>query len=84
MPHLLHLLKAPPSARVLEVLAQQGRDPDCRLSVVLMQEAARARLPLEAEIYRLDDGADPDSAYPRITHAQLLELIFSADTVIAW
>lgn len=84
MPHLLHLLKAPPSARVLEVLGRQGRDPDCRLSVVLMQEALGTRLPIEAEIYRLDGGASSDSPYPRITHARLLELIFAADTVVAW
>lgn len=85
MPHLLHLLKAPPSAKVLEVLGQQGRDPSCRLSVVLMQEAAGIDLPVQAQVYRLDEGtASASSPYPAISHAQLLELIFAADSVVAW
>ncbi|MBI2462066.1 MAG: hypothetical protein HYV61_11375 [Candidatus Rokubacteria bacterium] len=83
MPHLLHLLKAPPSGQVLEILSRQAQDPDCRLSVVLMQEAAGTTLPLQAEIYRLDDGATA-SPYPAISHARLLELIFAADSVVAW
>lgn len=84
MPHLLHLLKAPPSAQVLQVLSRQAQDPGCRLSVVLLQEAAGTTLPLRAEVYRLDDGGATASPYPAISHARLLELIFAADSVVAW
>jgi hypothetical protein len=31
-----------------------------------------------------DDGVGSGSPYPSITHSQLLDLIFAADTVVSW
>jgi len=85
VPHILHLLKDPGNRTALDVLAAQARDPDNRLTVVLLQDAARVSDALPGEVYRLTEGnGNPPSPYPAIDHARLLELIFTADTVVPW
>ncbi len=85
MPHILHLLKDPGNRTALDVLAAQARDPDNRLSIVLLQDAAVLSEPLAGEVFRLADGnGDSLSAYPAIDHGRLLDLIFAADTVVTW
>ena len=82
MPRILHLIKDPANRTPLAVIAEQARDPDNRLSIVLIQAAAGLRDPLPGEVYRLGGGnATP---YPAIDHSRLLDLIFSADTVVTW
>ncbi|HZS33230.1 MAG TPA: hypothetical protein VFC42_07610 [Methylomirabilota bacterium] len=82
MPRILHLIKDPARRTAFEVLAAQARDPANRLAVVLLQAAAGVTAPLPGEVFRLGDGAG--SPYPPIDHSRLLELIFAADTVVAW
>jgi hypothetical protein len=93
MRHVLHLIKDPANRTALDVVARQAHDPEVRLSVVLLHAAADLELPglASAEAFRLDDGpadapAGPGSRspYPRITHSGLLDLIFSADSVVTW
>lgn len=87
MPRILHLLKDPGNRTARDVLATQAHDPANRLSVVLMQGAARLSDPLPGEVFRLPEGngrSDSDSPYPAIDHSRLLDLIFAADTVVAW
>jgi hypothetical protein len=85
VPRLLHLLTEPSNRTALDVLAAQARDPANRLAVVLLQEATALTAPLPGEVYRLiEDGEGGGSPYPSIDHARLLELIFSADTVVTW
>ncbi len=81
MPRILHLIKDPANRTALEVLAAQARDPDNRLSVVLLQEAARLTEPLPGEVFHLAGANGP---HPAIDHGRLLDLIFAADTVVSW
>ncbi len=90
MPRLLHLLKDPTDRTALDVLAQQARDPSITLEIVLVHDAAIATRfpePLPGTVFRLAEGGKPGasgSPYPAIDHSRLLELIFSADTVVSW
>jgi hypothetical protein len=85
VPHILHLLKDPGNRTALDVLAAQARDPDNRLSIVLLQDASVLSEPLAGEVFRLADGdGSANSPYPAIDHSQLLDLVFTADTVVTW
>jgi hypothetical protein len=85
VPHVLHLLKDPGNRTALDVLAAQARNPDNRLTVVLLEGAAQPNAALPGDVYRLAEGnGSPPSQYPVIDHARLLELIFGADTVVTW
>jgi hypothetical protein len=82
---ILHLLTEPSNRTALDVVGRQARDPANRLTIVLLHDAAALATPLPGEVYRLAEGSgNGDSPYPRIDHARLLDLIFSADTVITW
>ena len=87
MPHILHLVKDPANATALEAIRAQAAEPGVRLSVVLMHDAARLAESLPGKVYRLLDGhADPPGT-PRsdaIGPAELLDLIFAADSVVTW
>ena len=87
MPHVLHLIKDATSPTTLDVLTEQAKDPAVRVTVVLMQGASPSAVALPGEVYRLADG-DPaeavDPAHRRIGHAELLDLIFAADSVVTW
>lgn len=82
--HVLHLLKGPPSPAALEVIARQATDPELRVSVVLLHGAVAPPCPPAARVYRLDPGPAAPPADSAITHAGLLDLIFAADSVVAW
>ncbi len=86
MRHVLHLIKDSVNRTALDVVVQQARDPDVRLSIVLLQHAANLRDRLPGEVFRLDEGSanGTPAPYPPITHSQLLDLIFAADTVVTW
>ena len=85
MPHILHLIKDPANRAALDVIAEQARDSTLRLSVVLLQRAVEPAAPLPGQVYRLRDSASgTGSGHPSITHADLLDLIYAADTVVAW
>lgn len=86
MRHVLHLIKDPVSRVALDVLTRQAADPEVRLSVVLLHDATSLSDPLPGQVFRLDgpENGDVVSPHPQITHAQLLDLIFLADTVVTW
>ncbi len=87
MPHVLHLVKDPTDARARDVIAEQARDPEVRLSVVLIQDAAGADDTLPGEVHRLVEGGDAASVtgpHRSITTSELLDLIFAADSVVTW
>jgi hypothetical protein len=82
VPRILHLIKDPANRTPLAVIAEQARDPGNDLAIVLMQAAAGLRDPLPGEVYRVGDG--DGSPYPAIDHSRLLDLVFTADTVVTW
>jgi hypothetical protein len=84
VPRVLHLIKDPDRRAALEVVAQQARDPEVEVSVVLLQRAADLTTPLPGTVVRLAEENGIDSPYPAISHSRLLELIFAADTVVTW
>jgi len=85
VPHVLHLIKDRTNRVALDTVRRQAGDPSVTLSVVLLQEATRLTDPLPGQVFRLAEGPDDDaSPYPAIDHSRLLDLIFSADTVVSW
>ena len=87
MPHVLHLVKDPGNSTALEVIRTQAADPSVRLSVVLMHDAVHLAEPLPGQIYRLRDDHPHLPTQPgadAISPAELLDLIFTADSVVTW
>jgi hypothetical protein len=69
----------------LEVIRAQAVDPSVRLSVVLMHDAVRLMESLPGHVYRLGDGhLDHPAPGDAIGPAELLDLIFTADSVVTW
>jgi hypothetical protein len=83
VPHVLHIVKDPGNTTALEVIRAQANQADVQLSVVLMQDAVRLATPLPGHVYRLQDGHS-DLEAGAIGSAQLLDLIFAADSVVTW
>ena len=87
MPHVLHLVKDPANAAALEVIRAQAADPGMQVSVVLMHAAVRLTESLPGHVYRLQDGHSglPEASGTRaIGPAELLDLVFAADSVVTW
>ncbi len=87
MPHVLHLVKDPGNSTALEVIRTQAADPNVQLSIVLMHDAVRLAEPLPGRIYRLRDGHSdlpPQSGSDAIGPSELLDLIFTADSIVTW
>lgn len=87
MPHVLHLVKDPEDANALGVIRAQAAEPGVQVSVVLMHDAARLTDPLPGHVYRLraQHGHLPASpGSDAIGPAELLDLIFAADSVVTW
>jgi hypothetical protein len=87
VPHVLHLVKDLGSSTALEVIRTQAADPSNQLSVVLMHDAVRLAEPLPGRIYRLRDGhpdLPPQSGSDAIGSTELLDLIFTADSIVTW
>jgi hypothetical protein len=83
VPRILHIVKDPGNATALAVIRAQASQPDVQLSVVLMQDAVRLTAPLPGQVYRLQDGHS-DLGPGTIGSAQLLDLVFAADSVVTW
>ncbi len=80
MPHVLHLLKSDHHATALSVIERQSREPDTRITVVLLHGAQAPALPDGVSVRRLaEEGSHGD-----LTHSELLDLIFAADSVVSW
>jgi hypothetical protein len=91
MPHVLHLVKSATDRTALDVIRAQATDPSIRLSIVLMDDARHLVEPLPGVVYRLDHGRPPGpgEAAPAgppatIDASELLDLIFTADSVVTW
>lgn len=87
MAHVLHLVKNPADSAAFEVMRAQAADSSTQISVVLMHDAVRLSGPLPGRVYRLRDDHPglPDTAGPgTIGPAELLDLVFAADSVVTW
>lgn len=76
MPAVLHLLtrdSVPLAAPVIDVAS---REPDTRVTVVLLPGAAAPSLPAGITVRRMAEGD--------LDYAGLLDLIFAADRVVTW
>ncbi len=80
MPHVLHLLKSGDSATALSVIGRQCRDPEITVTVVLLSGTHVPALPDGVTVRRLaEEGSEGD-----LTSSELLDLIFTADSVVSW
>ncbi len=71
----LHLLKGSALSVALPVIARQLGEPDVRVIVVLLHDAPAPPLPDTVLVRRLGDDLD---------YAELVDLIFASEHVIAW
>jgi hypothetical protein len=76
MAAFLHLIKGDSLALAGSVIESNLREPDARVTVVLLDGAAAPALPAGVTVRRLA-GGDLD-------YAGLLDLIFAHDHVITW
>lgn len=70
----LHLVKGDSPSVASAVIERNMRDPDARVTVVLLH-GLQACLPAGAEVKRLGSDLDYDA---------LLDLIFESDHVVTW
>lgn len=76
MPSVLHILKADSAALAAPVIDAASREPDTRITVVLLHGAAAPSLRPGITVRRVVDGD--------LDYAGLLDLIFAADRVVTW
>ncbi|MFQ5898011.1 MAG: hypothetical protein ACE5JN_07170 [Candidatus Methylomirabilia bacterium] len=77
---MLHLFTAAPSETALSVIERQCREPAASVIVVLLHGGYVPALPAAVTVRRLaEEGREGD-----LTYSALLDLIFSADSAIAW
>ena len=74
MPSVLHLVDGATTSLALDMIRQQAAAGD-RITVVLLEDAQVGSLPNAIRVHRLPGD---------VTYADLLDLIFEADQVIAW
>jgi hypothetical protein len=85
MAHRLHLVRGPDDTIAYDVIREQSREQGACVSVVLLPGAADPVGAVPAALFRLIEGEAGDPGAGRaISHQQLLELIFEADSVVAW
>lgn len=80
MRHVLHLLKSSDSATALAVIERQRQEPGTKVTVVLLHGARVPTVPDGVAVRRLADEGTPGD----LTYSDLLDLIFTADSVISW
>ena len=76
MASFLHLIKRDSAEMAASVVEANRREPDARVTVVLLDGAAAPALPAEVTVRRLADGD--------LDYAGLLDLIFAHDHVVTW
>jgi hypothetical protein len=76
MASFLHLLKGDSAEMAASVVEANRREPDARVTVVLLDGAAAPPLPAGVTVRRLADGD--------LDYAGLLDLIFAHDHVVTW
>jgi len=80
MPHVLHLLKSGDHTTALSVIERQSLQADTTVTVVLLHGASIPVLPDGVTVRRLAEQANAGD----LTASELLDLIFTADSVISW
>jgi hypothetical protein len=76
MPSFLHLIKSDSAEMAASVVEANRREPDARVTVVLLDGTAAPPLPAGVTVRRLADGD--------LDYAGLLDLIFAHDHVVTW
>jgi hypothetical protein len=76
MAAFLHLIKADSAEMAGSVIESNLREPDARVTVVLLEAVAAPALPAGVTVRRLAEGD--------LDYAGLLDLIFAHDHVITW
>jgi len=76
MAAFLHLLKCDSADMAAPVIEANRREPDARVTVVLLDASAAPALPAGVTVRRLADGD--------LDYAGLLDLIFAHDHVVTW
>ena len=76
MPSFLHLLKGDSAPLAATVIAENCRQPDARVTVVLLDGTRPPAMPAAARVRRLTPGD--------LDYSTLLDLIFQSDRVISW
>ena len=76
MAAFLHLLKRDSAAMAASIIEANRREPDARVTVVLLDASAAPTLPTGVTVRRLADGD--------LDYAGLLDLIFAHDHVVTW
>jgi hypothetical protein len=76
MADFLHLIKGDSASLAASVIEANRREPNARVTVVLLDGAAAASLPAGVTVRRLADGD--------LDYAGLLDLIFAHDHVVTW
>ena len=87
MRRILHILKDTDQPEALEIIDRQAGDPELELSILLIQEAVRLIPSLRTPVLVLEEdliARGLSSTLRPIKYPQMLEMIFSADQVIAW
>lgn len=80
MPHVLHLLKENAADPALSVIRQQCREPATAVTLVLLHGVPTPAVPNSVTVRRLaEEQYEGD-----LTYSDLLDLIFTADSVISW
>ena len=80
MPRFLHLLKPGDHAIARSVIEHQSRQPDTAVTVVLLHGVRAPALPDGITVRQLAEEGTPGD----LTYSDLLDLIFTADSVISW
>ena len=76
MAGFLHLIKSDSAALAESVIEVNRREPNARVTVVLLDGTAAPSLPADVTVRRLAAGD--------LDYAGLLDLIFSHDHVVTW
>jgi hypothetical protein len=76
MAAFLHLIKGDSADMAAAVIEANRREPDARVTVVLLDRKAAPSLPAGVTVRRLADGD--------LDYAGLLDLIFTHDHVVTW
>ena len=76
MAGFLHLIKGDSVTLAASVIEANRREPNARVTVVLLGDAAVPALPADVTVRRLVNGD--------LDYAGLLDLIFSHDHVVTW
>jgi hypothetical protein len=78
----LHLLKHPVNPVALQILGSASSTTSASSTVVFLSATGTIPQFPGVKVYRVTDSSSSDSG--AIPYSQVVDLIFTADTVIAW